>query len=77
MFDRLTIDCYHYIIFAVSQFDEGIQRFMAMRATAYEHFRPNPKNSMFYFGFVVFPVVAVTLTFAKLKVNSVIDLKVE
>ncbi|XP_023720609.1 NADH dehydrogenase [ubiquinone] 1 beta subcomplex subunit 4 [Cryptotermes secundus] len=39
-------------------FDSGIQRFMSMRATEYEHFKPTPKTSMYGLGIIVIPIVA-------------------
>ena len=38
------------------QFDSGIQRFMSMRATEFEHFKPTPKSSLYGLGFVVLPI---------------------
>ncbi|XP_069700382.1 NADH dehydrogenase [ubiquinone] 1 beta subcomplex subunit 4 [Periplaneta americana] len=37
-------------------FDVGVQRFMAMRATEFDHFKPSPKSSLFGLGLVVIPI---------------------
>jgi homogentisate 1,2-dioxygenase len=42
----------------VLQFDSGIQRFMSMRATEYDHFRPTTKTTMYGLGLVVIPIIA-------------------
>ncbi|KDR12405.1 uncharacterized protein LOC110836277 [Zootermopsis nevadensis] len=39
-------------------FDSGIQRFMSMRATEYDHFKATPKTSLYGLGFVVIPIIA-------------------
>jgi NADH dehydrogenase (ubiquinone) 1 beta subcomplex subunit 4 len=39
-------------------FDSGIQRFMSMRATEYDHFRPTPKTSLYGLCVIVIPMVA-------------------
>ncbi|XP_049805340.1 uncharacterized protein LOC126248418 [Schistocerca nitens] len=36
--------------------DTGVQRFMAMRATQYEHFRPTPKSSFYGLALVAAPM---------------------
>jgi hypothetical protein len=42
----------------VLQFDSGIQRFMSMRATEYDHFRPTPKTSLYGLCVIVIPMLA-------------------
>ncbi|KAJ9573762.1 hypothetical protein L9F63_008845, partial [Diploptera punctata] len=37
-------------------FDSGIQRFMSMRATEYDHFKPTPRSSLVGMGCVVIPI---------------------
>jgi len=38
-------------------FDSGIQRFMSMRAEDYDHFRPNPKTSLYGLCVIVIPIL--------------------
>ncbi|XP_013784055.1 uncharacterized protein LOC106468189 [Limulus polyphemus] len=38
-------------------FDSGVQRFMSMRATMYDHFRPTLKGGIMWFSFVLFPII--------------------
>jgi len=42
----------------VLQFDSGIQRFMSMRATEYDHFRATPKTSLYGLCVIVIPMLA-------------------
>jgi hypothetical protein len=42
------------------QFDPAIQRFMAMRATNFDHFKVTPKTTWLGFAFVVIPVTLLT-----------------
>uniref|UniRef100_R4V2S5 NADH dehydrogenase [ubiquinone] 1 beta subcomplex subunit 4 n=1 Tax=Coptotermes formosanus TaxID=36987 RepID=R4V2S5_COPFO len=39
-------------------FDSGIQRFMSMRATEYDHFRATPKTSLYGLCSIVLPMLA-------------------
>lgn len=48
----------HDMICFVLQFDSGIQRFMSMRATEYDHFRPTPKTSLYGLCVIVIPMLA-------------------
>jgi len=48
----------HDMICFVLQFDSGIQRFMSMRATEYDHFRPTPKTSLYGLCAIVIPMLA-------------------
>lgn len=41
-------------------FDSGLQRFMSMRATGYEYFRPTPRSGAFAFGLVIAPIAIYT-----------------
>ncbi|KAF4518362.1 hypothetical protein B566_EDAN007089 [Ephemera danica] len=41
-------------------FDAGVQRFMALKVTGYDHFRPTPRSAGYALGFVVIPIVAYT-----------------
>ncbi|KAG8227593.1 hypothetical protein J437_LFUL000692 [Ladona fulva] len=41
-------------------FDPGLQRFMSMKATAYDHFKPTPKSGAYAFALVVAPIVLYT-----------------
>jgi hypothetical protein len=47
----------HENVCFILQFDSGIQRFMAMRATEYEHFKSTPKSALYNLGIVVIPIV--------------------
>uniref|UniRef100_A0A7R9CBI0 NADH dehydrogenase [ubiquinone] 1 beta subcomplex subunit 4 n=1 Tax=Timema cristinae TaxID=61476 RepID=A0A7R9CBI0_TIMCR len=38
------------------KFDTGVQRFIAMRATGYDHFKPTPKSSAYGLGLVFIPI---------------------
>lgn len=38
------------------QFDPAIQRFMAMRFTTFEHFKPNPKTSFYGLAIIGIPL---------------------
>ncbi|CAL4243392.1 unnamed protein product, partial [Meganyctiphanes norvegica] len=38
-------------------FDPAVQRFMSMRATRFEHFKPTPKSSLLGFVMLVVPIV--------------------
>ncbi|GFG33742.1 hypothetical protein Cfor_05103 [Coptotermes formosanus] len=40
------------------KFDSGIQRFMSMRATEYDHFRATPKTSLYGLCSIVLPMLA-------------------
>uniref|UniRef100_A0A7R9AYP2 NADH dehydrogenase [ubiquinone] 1 beta subcomplex subunit 4 n=1 Tax=Timema shepardi TaxID=629360 RepID=A0A7R9AYP2_TIMSH len=41
---------------AFSPFDTGVQRFIAMRATGYDHFKPTPKSAGYGLGLVFIPI---------------------
>jgi NADH dehydrogenase (ubiquinone) 1 beta subcomplex subunit 4 len=45
-------------IYFVSQFDSGVQRFMSMRATEYDHFKPTPRTSLYGLFVIVIPMIA-------------------
>jgi len=38
-------------------FDPAVQRFMSMKATRYDHFKPTPKSSLLGFVMLVVPIV--------------------
>uniref|UniRef100_A0A7R9PCZ0 NADH dehydrogenase [ubiquinone] 1 beta subcomplex subunit 4 n=1 Tax=Timema californicum TaxID=61474 RepID=A0A7R9PCZ0_TIMCA len=38
------------------KFDTGVQRFIAMRATGYDHFKPTPKSAGYGLGLVFIPI---------------------
>ncbi|GLH10228.1 Putative ubiquinone dehydrogenase, partial [Gryllus bimaculatus] len=42
------------------QFDSGIQRFMSMRTTMYDHFRPTTKATGYGFALLLAPLVLYT-----------------
>ncbi|KAK7080833.1 hypothetical protein SK128_017104 [Halocaridina rubra] len=42
-------------------FDPALQRFLSMRVTHYEYFKPTPKSSLIGFGLLVVPIVGYAL----------------
>ncbi|XP_071439802.1 uncharacterized protein ND-B15 isoform X2 [Hetaerina americana] len=45
---------------APEKFDEGIQRFMSLKATGYDHFKPTPRSGAYAFGLVAVPIILFT-----------------
>ena len=58
-----------FFFFFFLQFDPALQRFMAMRATNFDHFKVTPKTTWLGFMFVVLPVGLMTYLTLKEKVT--------
>ena len=58
----------------IFQFDPAVQRFLAMRANHFEHFRATPKSAMFGFAWVLGPFLLLWWAVDKDRVSSVIPI---
>lgn len=66
--DYLLTIVLKYLVFLHLQFDVGIQRYMSLKATQHQFFRPNPKTSMLGILLIVIPYCSLTYFIKKERV---------
>lgn len=65
-----SISCYTNIVL---QFDPAVQRFMSMRATRFDHFKPTPRSSLLGIVMIAVPIFGYGWWMKTSRVSTVMD----